>query len=83
MVPTHIVVVESGWVFIGSRSTENGILTLKDASCIRRWGTSAGLGELAICGKTSDTILDPCGIVEIPVTALLFSIVVDPTKWGG
>jgi len=32
--------------------------------CIRKWGTTVGLGELAIRGPLVDTILDPCGVVS-------------------
>lgn len=78
--PTHIVVVQSGWVFVGVRSANNGIVTVADASCIRRWGTERGLGQLALGGPTNETILDPCGCVEIPLHAELFSIPVQ--KWG-
>ena len=39
-------------------------VVLKDASVIRRWGTTKGLGQL-INGPLKETVLDPCGTVEI------------------
>lgn len=67
-----IVTASGGWAFIGmveKYSTEHGV-TLYDASCIRRWGTTRGLGQIALNGPTEDTILDPVGTVHIPATAL-------------
>lgn len=60
------------YIVLGNRcNTVVGDLTivgptgyLTNASFIRRWGTTKGLGQLAISGATSDTILDPCGEFE-------------------
>jgi hypothetical protein len=81
MKPTHIVVVQAGWVFIGTRTVTDKLVTLTDASCVRKWGTTRGLGQLALSGPTTETELDPCGTTEIPASAVLFSLVVDQTKW--
>jgi len=81
MKATHIVVVRAGWVFVGTRSESAGKVTLTNAACVRYWGTSRGLGELALAGPLGDTILDPCGTVEVPASAVLFNIPVERTKW--
>jgi len=84
MKATHIVAVQAGWVFVGVRAESGaapGIVQLTGAACIRKWGTSRGLGELALSGPQAETALDPCGTVEIPALAVLFCIPVDPTKW--
>lgn len=59
-----IVVLQRGWVVIGryEQDGEYGVLT--DAYVIRKWGTSAGLGQLALQGKQADTILDKTGTVR-------------------
>ena len=59
-----IVVLQRGWVVIGNYSEqgENGILT--NAYVIRCWGTSEGLGELALKGKQSETKLEKTGRVK-------------------
>lgn len=67
-----IVVVEAGWVFLAEAVTPEvayGVLpalTLKSASVIRVWGTSAGLGQIALKGVTKDTILDFTGTITVP-----------------
>jgi hypothetical protein len=71
----HIVVVESGWVFLAEDVVDAGdSWKLNDASVIRVWGTTAGLGEIAIKGATKDTILDYCGYPTVPKSKVLFFI---------
>ena len=74
----QIVVGERGWVFVGTVTRIGGDYVLADASVIRVWGTTNGLGELAIKGKQSKTILDPCGTVRIPELAVIARIDVAP-----
>lgn len=81
MKATHIVVVQQGWVFVGTKAVCEGIVTLTSAACIRSWGTTRGIGELALRGPTKETVLDPCGTVEVPEHAVHFCIPVDATKW--
>lgn len=61
-VPTkrQIVVLNRGWVVVGDYSEKGDECTLSNASIIRVWGTTKGLGELAESGATSSTKLDAC-----------------------
>lgn len=61
-IPTkrQIVVLNRGWVVVGDYSEKGDACTLSNASIIRVWGTTKGLGELAESGATSSTKLDPC-----------------------
>ena len=87
MKATHIVVIQSGWVFVGikaptpANAKPGDIVTLTNAACVRKWGTSRGIGELALSGPLSETVLDPAGTVEVPLHAVHFFIPVDQTKW--
>lgn len=77
----QIVIVQAGWVFVGDREIKNGgggangaddkFVELKNAACIRVWGTTAGLGQLALHGKQKDTVLDPCGTVQFPMSSVI------------
>mgnify|MGYP000966428274 CR=1 FL=1 len=72
----YIFVITSGWVLTGyqdSYSPTNEI-SIGEASCIRRWGTTNGLGQLATQGPTDETKLEFCGSVAINKKHLLFSI---------
>lgn len=72
----RIVILSYGWVMIGeySESADQKTVSLNDAYVIRRWGTKKGLGQIALTGPTKDTILDPCGIVNIPMLSVVASI---------
>ena len=61
----EIVVATAGWVFIGDVEEVGETLHVTNASCIRRWGTTAGLGEIALTGPTATTVLDYCGTVKL------------------
>lgn len=72
-----IVVVEAGWVLMGEYIAAKGgkPAHMTDAAVIRRWGTTAGLGQIALTGPTNETILDPCGMVVFDnPQAILFVI---------
>ena len=54
----RIVILQRGWVVVGRFSQEGSNCKLTNASIIRVWGTTKGLGEIAINGPTSKTVLD-------------------------
>lgn len=75
----QIVVIEGGWVFIGEVSVvegsiDNGDLIIRSAQNIRKWGTTRGLGEIALSGPPTDCILDQYGVVRVPRGQVLFTI---------
>lgn len=67
----RIIVADRGWVFVGRCvENENGSVTITDARNIRRWGTTAGLGEL-INGPTNETKHDYYGTVTcVPIVQI-------------
>lgn len=68
----QIVIAAEANVFIGERdAAHTASVRLTNASVIRLWGTTHGLGEIALCGPTPKTILDPCGTVTLPLTAVI------------
>jgi hypothetical protein len=75
-----IVVIREHWVLIGdvvpskTKATDD-LIRLSDASVIRVWGTSAGLGQIALDGPTPNTVLDPCGDVAVARQSVLFTII--------
>lgn len=70
----RIYVLQNRWVLIGDVHLNEREVRLTDASVIRVWGTTKGLGEIALKGPTEKTQLDPCGTTTIPHNAVLFSI---------
>lgn len=70
-----IFVLQARWVLIGEVVPSKGdLIQLSNASVIRRWGTTKGLGEIALKGPTKNTIFDEVGNCSFPTQALLFSI---------
>jgi hypothetical protein len=76
-----IVILQRGWVMIGRYSQEGDKCTLENAYVIRRWGTSKGLGELALEGKKSGTIMDRAGRVEFNALTVVATINAKPELW--
>ncbi len=65
----YIVLANRGNTVVGDLYVLNGNeRLLKNASVIRRWGTKKGIGQLAIDGAQSETILDKCGEFEFDIT---------------
>jgi hypothetical protein len=55
---------------------------LHNASVVRSWGTSKGLGELAESGPLTNTKLDKCnGLVEFDYLTVVFTLSVEESKW--
>lgn len=77
-----IVILQRGWVMVGKYSRSGDDCSLTDASIIRVWGTTKGLGELAKNGPMEHTELDPAnGLVEFHRLTEIATITVDQEKW--
>ena len=79
----QIVIAQRGWVFVGDVKRSGDDVTITDASCIRRWGTTKGLGEIALKGPTKATVLDPMGTVRMHALAIVATVDCEESKWTG
>lgn len=80
--PMKIVILQRGWIMIGRLERNGSDCKLHNASTIRSWGTTKGLGELAQNGPTSKTVLDKChGVVEFDYLTVVASLSVEESKW--
>lgn len=70
----RIFILQRGWVFIGLGFQCGENVTIRAASCVRRWGTTKGLGELASNGPTKDTVLESCPDVHVHELAIVASM---------
>ena len=77
----QIVVLDRGFVYVGDVTTDGDWCEIKNASCIRRWGTTKGLGELAAKGPLENTKLDPAGTVRAPIRAVIAMLACEVEKW--
>jgi len=77
----QIVILNRGWVVMGNYSEKGDECTLTDASVIRVWGTTKGLGELAENGVQPNTKLDPCPDVHFHKMVVVARMNVNEDKW--
>jgi hypothetical protein len=78
----RIVILQRGWVMVGIFSRDESDCQLKKSSNIRRWGTTRGLGEIALNGPTENTKLDPnFGLIEFDYLTVVATIRCNKKKW--
>ena len=78
----QIVVLNRGWVVVGDYSEDGDNCTLTNASVVRKWGTTKGLGELAEKGPQVDTILDKCPNVHFNKLTVVARMDCNEDKWN-
>lgn len=76
-----IVVLQRGWVLVGDYSRDGDQCRLDNASVIRVWGTTKGLGEIALNGPTNATVLDACGTARFDAVTTIMVLDVAAGKW--
>lgn len=79
--PTQIVVADRGFVYVGLVELTPDWVVVTDAQNIRYWGTTRGLGQLAMEGPTSTTKLDDVGTVRVPLRAVISLIDTEARLW--
>jgi hypothetical protein len=78
----QIAVLDRGFVYVGLCQMQDGGLTITNAQNIRRWGTSAGLGELASKGPQAKTKIDRAGTVRAPMSSVVHLIDCNADAWA-
>jgi type 1 fimbria pilin len=76
-----IAVLDRSFVYVGLCHTEDGALVITNAQNIRRWGTTGGLGQLAMFGPQGATKLDAAGTVRAPLPAVIHLIDCNADAW--
>lgn len=80
--PLQIAVLDRGFVYVGNCQIEGSTLTITNARCVRRWGTTAGLAQLANSGPTEKTKLDMACTVHASVSSLSHRIDCTESAWA-
>ncbi|HEV2530918.1 DUF6948 domain-containing protein [Phenylobacterium sp.] len=85
--PKHlaIVVADRGWVWVGTVNTEamsGPLVRIEGARCVRRWGTTEGLGQLAQKGPQPNTKLDTATDVDVASKAIIAILPCEPSAWA-
>jgi hypothetical protein len=76
-----IIIANSGWVFVGDIKVHKSFSEIKNCNVIRRWGTTKGLGQLAIEGPLEKTVLDFCGDIIVPINSQIAIFKSKKTLW--
>jgi len=76
-----IVVCDKGFIYVGEVRCDERWCIVENAHNIRAWGTSKGLGQLALDGPTDKTKLDACGTIRIPIHSLITLMDTEVVKW--
>ena len=76
-----IVVLDKGFVYVGTLITGAKFFTIDNAQCVRRWGTTKGLGQLALEGPQSSTRLDDACTVRALLCELKHFIICEVGAW--
>lgn len=77
-----IVVADRGWVWVGNVSSGPDFTTIAGAQCVRRWGTSEGLAELAQKGPRPNTRLDPPTEIRVASRAVIAILPCEAAAWS-
>ena len=78
----QIAALTNRFVYIGDvQPLEDGVVVILQPWNIRRWGTTRGLGQLALDGPTKDTILDRVGTVRVPYHSLILLLDCEIKPW--
>jgi hypothetical protein len=77
----QIVILNRGWCVVGNYSEKGDECYLTDASVIRVWGTTKGLGELAESGLLTNTKLDPCPNVTFHKLTMVARMDTNEANW--
>ena len=75
----NIVILQRGWIAIGHLFQYSNKIEILNAAIIRNWGTTKGLGQLAMEGAQPNTKLDDCGKIEAHPLSVVLTI---PIKEG-
>lgn len=79
----QIVVLQRGWVYVGEVTQVGDEYFIRNGACIRNWGTTRGLGEIASGGPTANTKLEPVPEVRFHEAGKIFMIVAEVQLWAG
>lgn len=76
-----IAVLQRGWVAVGRYSQCGVIAELSNGYNIRRWGTSSGLGQLAVEGKQESTVIDRQPLIKFHIREVVMIMSCNSEAW--
>lgn len=80
--PVRIIVLQRGWVVVGRFLQSGSKCCIENGYVIRRWGTSKGLGQLAIEGPLEETKLEKTPTIRFHELTIVQQIDCEEKKWA-
>ena len=77
----HIAILQRGWVIVGNLYKTGQDYRMENASVIRNWGSTKGLGEIASQGPTEKTVLDPSPNLKFHELTVVALMECESKKW--
>ncbi len=79
----RILVLQRGRVVVGRFTMDGAMITLTDSRVVRRWGTNAGLEQLANQGPRAQTVLEEPlkGPRQIHILTTIEMLSCNPEAW--
>jgi hypothetical protein len=77
-----IVVLDRGFIYVGNVRHDGDWCVIENARNVRVWGTTQGLGQLALEGPQPNTKLDAVGTVRAPSRAVIHLIDTEASLWS-
>ena len=77
-----IIILQRGWIMVGRFERNGSDCKLHNASVIRSWGTTKGIGEIAGGGPNINTKLDKTnGVVNFDYLTVVATVDCNNEKW--
>lgn len=76
-----ICVLNHGWILVGMLEKDGDDYLLINGHVVRKWGTTQGLGELAMKGPLPETKLDKIPLAKFNKSQLIFTLNCQEDKW--
>lgn len=77
----EIIIGQRGWVWVGHPRREGDQVIIEGARCIRRWGTTGGLAQLANSGPQRETQLEEACSIKLHVLGIVGSYLCNESAW--
>lgn len=76
-----IIVLHRGWIVVGNVFTSQDEVLVEGGHVIRRWGTTEGLGELALKGPLPETKLDKIPTLRVHKLGVVLTLDCAQDRW--
>lgn len=78
----EIVILQRGWIVVGRFHKKDHDCIVEHGYVIRQWGTTKGLGEIAMNGPTDKTVIDRIPTTRFHELTIVARMICEESKWN-